>query len=310
MLEISECLFRFSLGEHETTPVVEQTMPRSVFGVGVFLAGGSWGLQVVHNRFLHHPAAPVDDSEASHGLAGVLHVQTALGSGTGIKASRELGAARLPALLEDAEFLHNEFDGITVAVFAIAHLGSVQVWDNVARDCSVGVVLFDENAFSTLDLAGEYRLPAGASQTVNEMRSVYAAALRDPILAHLLLLGATFPLPQLGDWSPANVAYIDIDQMKTLRADAADVQRAAMTRVVDRVVAEQSPGAAEADKPAKATTRRRAAVADFNRVESEPSALSKGMVDALTSLAELARIGPSTLALDAAIQVERRRSSA
>jgi hypothetical protein len=136
------------------------------------------------------------------------------------------------------------------------------------------------------------------------MRSVYAAALRDPMLAHLLLLGATFPLPDLTDWSPAGAAYIDVNKIKTLRTDATDVQRAAMTRLVGRIVAEQSPGAAAAAAPAKASARRRATITDFN-AEREPSALSKGMIDALTSLAELARIGPSTVTLDAALQVER-----
>jgi hypothetical protein len=279
-------------------------MPRSVFGVGVYLSGGSWGLHVLHNRFLHHPVAPAGDRGPSQGMAGVLHVQTALGGGPGIRASRELGAARLPALLEDAEISDNEFDGPTIAVLVLAHLGSVRISDNTARNCSVGVALFDEVAVSSLDLAGEYRLPAGAPQAVNEMRSVYAAALRDPLLAHLLLLGATFPLPDVPGWSPAGAAHIDVNKIKTLRTDATDVQRAAMTRLVGRLVAEQSPGAAAPAEPAKASTRRRATTADFN-AEREPSALSKQMLDALSSLAELARIGPSTVTLDAALQVER-----
>lgn len=302
VLAVTDCLFRYSLGEHETTPEVEQTMPRNVFGVGIFLTGGSWGLRIVNNRFLHHEAAPVDDREVSHALAGLVHVQTVVGLSTGRTATREVGAARLPALLEDAEITDNDFDGVTVAIAVAAHLGSVRIWDNVIRNCATGIALFDETASSNVDLAGEYKVAGSAPEAVAQMRTAYGAALQDPALAHVLLLAATYPLPGPEGWEPTGVAYIDLDRIDALRADAAQVQRTAMSSTVDQIVAERS--SPRADAPA-ASTRRRAATTDFNKLDIARTSLSTGMVQAMVSLAELARVGRTTVTLDVAIQVVR-----
>ena len=305
VLEISQCLFRYSLGEPETTPEIEQTMPRTVFAVGIFLSGGSWGLAVRHNRFLHHAQAPAEDRETPQMMSGLIQVQAMVGQGTGRTTSREIGAVRLPAVLADAEISHNVFDGITGAVTVDAHLGSVRVFDNVIRNGAAGVALLDETAMSSVDLAGEYKLAQSAESVadgVAQMRSVYVAAMRDPVLAQLLLLAATYPLPSVDDWTPTGLDHLDLDHIDALRSDAAELLRTAMSRTVERIVAEQSP--ADAPAPQVVTSRRRAAV-DFNKLETAQSTLPPGMAEAMVSLAELSRVGTKNIALDAAIEVDR-----
>jgi hypothetical protein len=183
VLAITGCLFRFSVGGHVTTPEVEQTMPRTVFGVGVFAADVCWGLELTGNRFLHEPAlAPVSEDGPVHVLAGYLLAPILVSRPTHDGANRSFDGSLLEALLHDAVVRDNIFDGISMAMLVAADLGTIKIRDNTVRRCQAGVYLLDLTSAVYLALA----------------RSLTGAApvgVADPVLVLLLVGAITFPLP-------------------------------------------------------------------------------------------------------------------
>ncbi|HEX8306321.1 MAG TPA: DUF6519 domain-containing protein [Jatrophihabitans sp.] len=325
VLEITDCLFRFSLGEHETTPEVEQTMPRSVLGVAVFLSGGSWGLRVLDNRFLHHASAPVEDRELTRLLVGLLHVPSAAAGMLGAKRLGRLGSAQLPALIEDALISDNVFDGVTVAAMILAQVGSVRVQDNVIRNVNQGLMIVDALDSSDTDFDGEHEIESG-SERVRQLHASLASGLLDPVLAQLLVFGATLPLPDLPGFEPAGVRIVDLDNLDALRAEAAESQRARTARTVARLSAEHptSPEATDApddapDVPDAKAARRARTARNAEAGADEPATrgltikaadlarsigLSTGMLSAVRRLAEFSKAAGANSTLTAAITVE------
>jgi hypothetical protein len=315
VLEISDCLFRYSLGEHETTPEVEQTMPRAVFAAGVFLSGRSWGLQVQRNRFLHHEAALVSDSPVTHTLIGLLHISSVAVGVWGAKPVGRLGSARLPALLEDGVIDDNTFDGVTTAILIGAEIGSLRIWDNVIRNTYQGITVQDLQASASTDLTGRHQIEADSEQ-VRDLHASFAGSFLDPVLAHAMVLGATLPLPSLPGFEPGRVRHLDQDGLAVLREQAAEFQRAATARTVRNLAAEH-PAAAEAGDgaPEPGTTRATKASQAAKPAADRPgflltdvardSGLSTGLLAALRQLDELSSIAEQDRSLTTAISLER-----
>ena len=319
VLEISDCLFRYSLGEHETTPEVEQTMPRAVFGVGVFLSGASWGLRVLGNRFLHHAAAPIVDSAVTPTLAGLLHIQSAAAGMLGEKPLGRLGAARLPAVLEDGLISGNVCDGISAGVLIGAEIGALRIWDNVFRNVHQGITVMDAQPSAHTDVSDQRRIEA-QSAAAEQLHTTFASGFLDPVLAHLAVLGATLPLPDLPGFHPAGLQHVDQDNLEELRARAAESQRAATFQAMRNLAAEH-PAADDAQRTAEAaadpkaakgrTARSKAAAAEQSGSPvtmadlAKGSGLSSGMLAALRRLDEFSSIASVERGLTSAISVER-----
>jgi hypothetical protein len=321
VLEIDDCLFRYSLGEHETTPEVEQTMPRSIFGVGVLLSGGAWGLRVTNNRFLHHGGAPIEDGEATRVLAGVMHVPNTAVGVFGGKPMKRRGGARLPALIEDALISDNVFDAVGTGVMILAQVGSLRIHDNVIRNTIQGLVILDEQESANTDFAGKHEIESG-SEEVRELHASLSGGLFDPVLAQLVVLGATLPLPDLPGFEPSGVRVVDPEDLEALRAEAAESQRAMTARTVARMAAEH-PTLAEAaearekearekdarEKDARETGDRETGTAARARTlaaseVARRTGLSTGMLSAMRQLSEFSKIAGVGSSLTAAITVE------
>ncbi|HEX8082162.1 MAG TPA: DUF6519 domain-containing protein [Jatrophihabitans sp.] len=315
VLEIDDCLFRFSLGEHETTPEVEQTMPRSIFGVGVFLSGGSWGLRVLNNRFLHHGGAPIEDREVTRVLAGLMHIPNAAAGAFGAKPLGKVGGGQLPALLEDALISDNVFDGIGSGIVILAEVGSVRVRDNVIRNGHQGIAILDQQTSGSTDYTGEHEIKS-RSEEVRELHASLAGGLFDPVLAQLVVLGSTLPLPDLPDFEPAGVRFVDLDDLEALRAEAAESQRVMTAETVARLSVEHpiddaadagQGGQTSKARGAKAAAGPKQAAIGFTLKASdiaERTGLSPGMLSAMRSLGEFARITQVNSTLTAAIGVD------
>lgn len=314
VLEVEDCLFRYSLGEHETTPEVEQTMPRSIFGVGMLLSGGSWGLRVLNNRFLHHGGAPVENRELMRLLVGLLHVPSAAAGMLGAKSQDRLGSAQLPALIEDALISDNEFDGVTAGVAILADVGSLRVQDNVILNANQGVMIIDAVESSKTDFTGGLEIKSD-SEEVRQLHAWLAGGLFDPVLAQLVVLGATLPLPDLPGFEPAGARTVDQDNLETLRAEAAEFQRAATARTVARLSDEHPT--AQPTKSADAESDRQARTAGAGAAQAaavgftvkaadlaKSTGLSAGMLSAVRRLNEFSRIAGVNSTLTAAIAVE------
>jgi hypothetical protein len=294
MLEIRDCLFRFSLGEHAGSAEIEQTMPRNVFGVAILAAGGAWGLRLERNRFLHHPVTPINDEERFgrvHLLAGYLLAQTAVSRVADTK-TRAIGSGRLPALLDNAEIVDNRFDGISAAVLVEAELGNVNVSNNVVEDCYSGILLIGATAAAYTNLVDKFEVSGAAQEAMRLARTAMAAGLLDPVLVELLTFASTFPLPRFGNFVPHGVVHFDDAQLTQLRADALGAQNESMTRFVQDIAAEHPVGA---ERPAAPAKRTRVAKFDFNAPSArEPDAqLDKNLHAVRNGLDELARIGPA-----------------
>lgn len=318
VLEIDDCLFRYSLGEHETTPEVEQTMPRAVFGVGVMLSGGSWGLRVLNNRFLHHGSALVEDREMMHLLVGLLQVPRVITGSRGEKSSGRLSSARLPTLIEDALISDNEFDGVSAGVVLMAEIGSLRVRDNVVCNANQGLMILDEQESSSTDFDGEHEIKSG-SEEVRRLHASLASGLFDPVLAQLLVLSATLPLPNLPGFEPAGVRTVDLEDLEGLRAQATEDQRTMTARTVARLSAEHPTVARAADAQDTGPTGRAGKARDAKLAAAKPAAigftlkasdiakstgLSTGMLSAVRRLSEFSRIAGVNSTLRAAITVE------
>ncbi|MBV9823159.1 MAG: hypothetical protein JO144_13050 [Actinobacteria bacterium] len=326
VLEVSDCLFRYSVGEHQSTPETERTMPRSVFAAGMLLSGRSWGLRVSGNRFLHHPAALPEDSEVTHTLVGLMHIASVALASVGGKRVNRLGSARLPALLEDAAITDNTFDGVTAAVAVAADLGRLRVWDNVIRNAYQGITILGSLSAAGLgrrshqadsDRADSYQADSyrAHSEQVRDLHETLAGGLLDPVLAEALVLGATLPLPDLPDFEPAGVQPLPAEDPEELHRRAAEYREAAFGRLAHALAAEHPADQTAAGQPSTARADQAA-----HQPAAEPdetgypvreaemarrSGMSSGMLAALDRLADFDAITPAAGKLATAISVER-----
>jgi hypothetical protein len=335
VLEISDCLFRFTLGEHQGSLAAEQTMPRNVFGIGIFAAGGCWGLRLTRNRFLHEPEIPIDDQGVRRALVGYLLTPTATTravQGKAVRARGALGTARLQAILEDAIITDNTFVGISAAVVALAELGTIRVWDNVVADCYGGVWLVDVAAAANTDIRGVYKLPTDASGQVGYLSSAVSGGLLDPVLLYLLLVGETYPIPVLNDFILRHVVQLDTERISELRSAADTEQSSRMIHLVGEMAAEHTPptrttrarkSTAAAATDDKAATAKAAPAADatvsFNPTTGAQTGTapamdqpvtptnrpSRNLLTAWGGLSELARLDPTPDAVTASLRLER-----
>jgi Family of unknown function (DUF6519) len=304
VLEVTDCLFRFSVGDHTFVAEAAQNMPRNVYGIAIFAAGGVWGLRLRRNRFRHHPGVPVDDQGVRHILIGYLLTPTAAPRQTGSRAVPKLGAAHLPALLDDAEITDNTFDGITVPVLVVASLSTVRIWDNVIEQCYGGIWLLDAVSMAQTDLVGSYQTPA--PDQLQAARTVIAGGVLDQTLVYTVLLSETFPLPSLAGFVVRGVAHFELDKLAQARGAADKAQQAWMTNLISRLSAEQTSSDAPAPAPAPAA----GAQAEFNPPpvaadQSQPAPLTKTLLTAWQGANELQRIAISPASVDTAVWIER-----
>lgn len=300
VLAVTGCLFRFTLGEHQTTRADAQTMPRNVFGVGVFAAGGAWGFQLTGNRFLHDPTVPVAEDGPFHLLVGYLLTQTALGrTGRGAEA-RRLGASRLPGLIDDALIADNEFRGLTAGVVVAAGLGDIRVWDNVITHCFGGVWLLDA---STL-------LGTSASESmVAAMPGAVAAALvslvGNAVLLRILVLAMLYPLPDAADGPPRGASAASAEAIGRLREASLLRDRTVAETLLARVAAERG-GAAERAGVAEhgGAAERGGAAPETMSLRAAPL-LSRNLAAAWDGLVTLNRLDERPTELPCAIVVQR-----
>jgi len=305
VLEIDRCLFRFSLGEHRTTPEIAQTMPRDVFGVGVFAAGGCWGVRLTRNRFLHDPAMPQGtDGRPLHYLVGYLLTPTAVAAARDAGSSRALGAARLRALIEDAEISCNEFHGLTAAVVIAAEVGDVRVWDNVIADCYSGIWIADTTAIFNTDLAGTYQLHNAEAGPVGLARLALAGGLLDSVLTRILVIAMLYPLPRLLDVAVRGTAHFEAADIAKLRQASVETQRAFMSGITERIAAEH-PATAEAG--ASGRQAKAPKPVEFTAPADAPAILevSKNLLTIWSGLAELGRLQKAVDGLQPAVGIER-----
>jgi len=266
VLAVRDCLFRFTVGERQTEREDAQTMPRNVFGVGVFAAGGAWGFELTDNRFLHDPTTPLVDGGPFHLLAGYLLTQTALSrSQTGVS----LGASTLPGILDDALISGNEFRGLTVAVLVAADVGDVRAWDNVVRDCYAGLILLDADAL--------VRAEPNAAGTVGGLTRA-AAATGDSAVLRILVLAMVYPLPSFATTPARGIVSASGAVLTRLRQASLARESVISERFAARIAAEQ-PDAPDVDVRHAAPPQLLAAwrgLAGLNRLDASPSGRRRG----------------------------------
>jgi len=305
VLEVDKCLFRFTLGEHRTTPEIAQTMPRDVFGVGVFAAGGCWGVRLRDNRFLHDPEVPQGtDGRPLHYLIGYLLTPTAVAVARDARNTRSLGSARLRALIEDAEIRGNEFHGITAAVVIEAELGGVGVWDNIIADCYSGIWITDTTAAVNTDLAGAYKLTNASAGDVGLAHDAFTGGLLDPILMRILVIAMLYPLPRPTDLVVHGTAQFEAADIAKLRQDSAETRQAFMSGIFSRIAAEHpaTPETGAATKEAKG-----AKPVEFKASAAAPAPIpvSSNLLTIWAGLAELGRLQKLVEGLHPSVGVER-----
>jgi hypothetical protein len=242
VLAVRDCLFRFTLGPQQTDREDLQTMPRNVFGVGVFAAGGAWGFELTDNRFLHDPTTPLVEEGPFHLLVGYLLTQTALSRS---ESATSLGAARLRGILDDALISGNEFRGLSAAVAVLADVGDVRVWDNVVRDCYGGLWLLDAGAI----VRDSQKLSAvgGLSQA--------ASPTADGVLVRILVLAMVYPLPAFTGTSWKGAISASGAVLTTLRDASFERDRIVAERFASRIGREQPDAAAFLSGRHTASTR-------------------------------------------------------
>jgi hypothetical protein len=291
MLEVDDCLFRFSVGEHQTTLEDAQTMPRNVFGVAIFAAGGVWGLRLTRNRFLHDPTTPQQDGGPLHLLIGYLLTPTVVSRSEGTKA-RAIGLGRLQALIDDATITDNLFRGITAAVVVAAELGDLRIWDNVVDGCFAGVWLLDATGFASADPSGRVAGKAAAGQQA-------ATSFFDPVLIRVVSDAMLYPLPQPGDVEHRGELHFEAAHVAELRERSAQTQQSFLSEFSERFAAEHP------ERPAKERAGAKAAAEARLGAERENVVLSKNMAAIWSGLAELVRLDAAPADLPAQLSVER-----
>lgn len=288
VLEIDNCLFRFSVGEHQTTPQQAQTMPRNVFGVGVFAASGMWGLRLTRNRFLHDPVVPRPEQGPTHLLAGYLHAQTVV-THAAAKTAAHIGASQLHAIVDDAAVVDNEFHGMAAAVAVVAQLAELRVWDNMIKEGYGGVWLLDAAAYLKTDLTGTHAVVGAEAAAVTQMQNVIGGTLFDPVLAQLVQFASLYPLPRDAVDTRGTV-HLDIEKVPELRQRAAEAQRAYLSDLATRLAV---------DHPAPADTPS----AEFSL--SSAVTAPQDMITVAAAMAELARAVGFGEGITTSVRVER-----
>jgi hypothetical protein len=299
VLAVDECLFRFTVGEHQTTREDAQTMPRNVFGVGVFAAGGAWGFRLTGNRFLHDPTVPVAAEGPYHLLVGYLLTQTALGRTEG---TRSLGAARLPGLLDDALISGNEFRGLTAAVFVAAELGDVRVWDNVVTQCYGGVWLIDAAALLGQEGSNQ-RLAAG-----NGALAAPGFASGEGVMLRLMVLAMLYPLPEGKRPVTRGVVTANATVLANLREHAVLREREVTEALLARVAAAR-PADPDAAAPAATPNLAAGSIAGpaftAGTAFTAGPAVSENVAAAWRGLAALNRLVDRRMDLPCALGIQR-----
>ena len=147
-------------------------------------------------------AASAGGSAAGGGAAALGLAAPAGGPGAAAQATSSMAEAfaKPPsgilarALLTDARFADNVFDGLTIAVVTFADLGRITIEDNTIRRCRSGILLYSMRAQAALDLVSAYLLSTGNEAAAAQIGSV-AISMLDPATLLASLLGRTFPLP-------------------------------------------------------------------------------------------------------------------
>jgi Family of unknown function (DUF6519) len=315
VLEVTDCTFRFSVGEHQTKAT--DPMPRNVFGVAIFASGGAWGVRLRNNLFSHHPEQRTQETQDVHLLIGYLLVPTAAPRADDLKTVKSLGAAHLSAVFDDAEIVDNRFEGITAAVAVVATIGTVRIWDNIVDQCYGGFWLLDAEATASTDLAGSYQAPVEASGVLTAARSALAGLLFDVYFAYAVIVGETYPLPVFEGFVLRNMAQYEKDAITRLRARAKTSQTDFMKNIVQafstghEVVADttgDNANAADAAKQ-KAEPAEKATVIDFNPEKDKAAEyvlqpLPANYAAAWSAINELQRLSSAPERLDTSIRVE------
>ena len=219
-LTITDCLFRFSLGAHVTTPEVAPA-------AGNGLRRGRLRRQQLRGpatRTQPVPARPRTASDVEgpqHALVGYLLTPTAVAPAGGNNAFRQFNGSQVRALLHDAVIRDNTFDGLSAGVVVLAEQGTIRIWNNIIRRCYAGIWLTDTTAAALTDLGGTFDVPGGLKDQVGAVRAALAAGLLDPVLLLLTVFGRTFPLPDLGTLELATPA---VDAADTEKLQAAGEQ--------------------------------------------------------------------------------------
>jgi hypothetical protein len=237
----TDYLFRFSLGEHVTIAEVEQTVPRTVIGVGVFASGQSGGLQLERNRFLHDSAPRFDVEDPYHGLAGYLLTPTAVARDGAKNAFRQFNGSEVRALLRAAVIRDNTFDRLSVGVVVLSGLGTTRICDNIIRRSYAGICLIDTTAAALIDLGGIFYVPKEFKDQVGAVRTALAPTLLDLVLLLLLVLGQTFPLPNRGTLTQLATPAINAADVPKLQAAGDQARPDWMTRFVNDIAAGLAP---------------------------------------------------------------------
>jgi hypothetical protein len=289
VVEIERCLFRFSLGEHATSRQTAQTMPRNVFGVAVFAAGGIWGLRLNRNRFLHDPAQLALPGGEKHLLAGFVHAPAVASRADVPKPAASttvVGPGLVRATLDDAVIVDNEFHGIAVAVAVFAKVIEIRFRDNLIKDCYGGVWILDLEALVKTDL-GKRQVSPTIAEAVGPIMTGLAATVLDPVLVQLFVVATLYPLPH-GQAQPRSIAHVDVENLATLREHAAQAQRAFMSALDERIAADQ-PGPASAQAAAAPAPAKTVTTADFTAVDAGTADTNlRAIVAGLTELVAIA----------------------
>jgi hypothetical protein len=229
-LTVADCAFRYTLGDEERRPM-------NVFGAGVLGAGALRGLRLTGNEFLAEPFDIVpEEGGAVRVLAGLQLSHVSLSREARKREVRSLGAARLPALLDDAVVSGNRFVGVSAPVLVLADFGQVTVQDNQAEDCYGGLWLLESRAVAETDLA--VRPVASSGNALAQLDSTQSG-LADGVAVFLLHRAALYPLPDEDERPRGFVTEVPARTRKYF-ADAQESARASTEALAERFVAEQA----------------------------------------------------------------------
>lgn len=236
VLEVTNCLFRFRVGDAEQVAEVSPNA-RDVLGIGIFAAGGLWGLRARGNRFLHESTIPLSEGGPKHLLAGFVHTDV-LAPKAFLAKTYQLGGSTLPALLQDAEFVDNEFHGLAAAILVVAQMGEVRVRDNIVRGGYGGFWLMDaKSALRAASMTGKTTLPGGSHGGL------------DFVVILLLLAAATYPLPHYLGPVVRHVAQLDATQLEKFHKQAATDRTAFEALFTKRLQADNATYTGSAPTP-------------------------------------------------------------
>jgi len=284
-LEISECLFQFTVGGEQ-----EGTDPdANVTGVGVFLAGTISGARMLRNEFRHAPLAPIPEHGPQRILIGWLGTSVALPG---------LVTPDRGTVLDDVEFTGNQIAGLGAAAYATAQLGTFRICDNSVHDCYIGFFLADAGTVARTSLTGSFEVPGADVAAVTAIGRQLSAALADAVLVNLTAFAGTYPLPPLPEGAAAQM-HLDPEELPRLRAAAAEQRQAWTARLVEQLAAEHPapPGPRDGTAPQVV----------FGPPETGPS-VDQGLLAAVDALRELVLMAPADAAgarAGAALQCSR-----